>query len=122
MVRSLLITAFVSTLFAFGLQNFIGFWNTFSLATAVQFIAFWIINSRKQLDKDALYSEFEATIDNLLSLNRVSVECPCTNHIFDEEIFINADNVHRCPKCGNSIKLDVQISAVLQTEPKDILS
>ena len=120
MIRSLLITAVVSTLFAFGLGQFVGFWNTFSLVTGVQFITFWIVNSRQQLDKDALYSEFETNIDGLLSLSRVSVECPCTNHVFTEEVFMNSDNIHRCPKCNNNIKLDAQIRAVLQTEPEEV--
>jgi len=120
MVRSLLITAVVSTLFAFGLEQFVGFWNTFSLVTGVQFITFWIINSRQQLDKDALYSEFETNLDSLLALSRVSVECPCTNHVFTEEVFMNSDNIHRCPKCNNNIKLDAQIRAVLQTEPEEV--
>ena len=53
MVKSILITAVVSALFAFGLKEFIGFWNTFSLVTGIQFIVFWITNSRLQLDKDA---------------------------------------------------------------------
>lgn len=120
MVRSLLITAVVSTLFAFGLEQFVGFWNTFSLVTGVQFITFWIINSRQQLDRDALYGEFETNLDNLLALSRVSVECPCTNHVFTEEVFMNSDNIHRCPKCNNNIKLDAQIRAVLQTDPEEV--
>jgi len=120
MVRSLLITAVVSTLFAFGLDQFVGFWNTFSLVTGVQFITFWIINSRQQLDKEALYGEFETNLDSLLALSRVSVECPCTNHVFTEEVFMNSDNIHRCPKCNNNVKLDAQIRAVLQTDPIEI--
>lgn len=120
MVRSLSITAVVSTLFAFGLEQFVGFWNTFSLVTGVQFITFWIINSRQQLDKEALYGEFETNLDSLLALSRVSVECPCTNHVFTEEVFMNSDNIHRCPKCNNNIKLDAQIRAVLQTDPEEV--
>ena len=120
MVRSLLITAAVAALFAFGLEEFIGFWNTFSLTIGIQFIVFWVINSRQQLDKDALYSEFETNLDNLLALSRVSVECPCTNHVFEEEVFTNSDNIHRCPKCNNSIKIDAQPRAILQTEPAEV--
>ena len=120
MVRSLLITAVVSTLFAFGLEQFVGFWNTFSLVTGVQFITFWIINSRQQLDKEALYGEFETNLDSLLELSRVSVECPCTNHVFTEEVFTNSDNIHRCPKCNNNIKLDAQVRAILQTDPEEV--
>lgn len=120
MVRSILITAAVSALFAFGLEQFVGFWNTFSLVSGIQFITFWIINSRQQIDKDTLYAEFETNIDDLLSLSRVSVECVCTNHVFNEEVFMNSDNIHRCPKCNNNIKLDPQLRAVLQTDPEEI--
>jgi len=120
MVRSLLITTAVAALFAFGLKEFVGFWNTFSLTIGIQFIVFWVINSRQQLDKDALYSEFETNLDNLLALSRVSVECPCTNHIFEEEVFMNSDNIHRCPKCNNSIKIDAQVRAILQTDPEEV--
>lgn len=120
MVRSILITAAVSALFAFGLNQFIDFWNTFSLVTGIQFITFWIINSRKQLDKDSLYAEFEENIDGILSLSRVSVECPCTNHVFNEEVFANSSNIHKCPKCNNTVKLDVQIQPILQTDPEEI--
>lgn len=120
MVRSILITAVVSTLFAFGLEQFVGFWNTFSLVTGVQFITFWIINSHQQIDREALYSEFETNLDSLLALSRVSVECPCTNHVFTEEVFMNSDNIHRCPKCNNNVKLDAQIRTVLQTDPEEV--
>ncbi|MDB4430310.1 hypothetical protein N9273_00655 [bacterium] len=120
MIRSLFITAAVSALFAFGLEQFIGFWNTFSLTTGIQFIVFWVINSHKELDKDTIYGEFETNIDQILSLSRVAVECPCTNHVFNEEVFLNSENIHRCPKCNNSVKLDAQVSAVLQTTPEEI--
>ncbi len=120
MVRSLLITAAVAALFAFGLQEFIGFWNTFSLTIGIQFIVFWVINSRQQLDKDTLYSEFETNLDSILELSRVSVECPCGNYVFKEEVFMNSDNIYRCPKCNNNIKLDAQIRAVLQTDPEEV--
>ena len=120
MVKSILITAAVSALFAFGLVQFVGFWNTFSLVTGIQFITFWISNSRQQIDKESLYDEFETNIDGLLSLSRVSVECVCANHIFNEEIFMNSNNIYRCPKCNNNIKLDPQIRAVLQTDPEEV--
>lgn len=120
MVKSILITAVVSALFAFGLVQFVGFWNTFSLVTGIQFITFWISNSRQQIDKESLYDEFEANIDGLLSLSRVSVECVCANHVFNEEIFMNSNNIYRCPKCNNNIKLDPQIRAVLQTDPEEV--
>jgi hypothetical protein len=120
MLRSLFITSFVSALFAFGLTEFISFWNTFAIVTGVQFIVFWMINSRKHLDKDVIFSEFEQNMDEILSLSQVAVSCPCDNHVFEEEVFVNSENIHRCPKCNNNIKLDTQIRAVLQTDPSEV--
>tara|TARA_R110001606_G_scaffold172178_1_gene318364 strand:- start:279 stop:647 length:369 start_codon:yes stop_codon:yes gene_type:complete len=120
MVKSLLITVGVSTLFAFGVADHINFWNAFALVTGLQFIIFWIINSRQNSDKDNIYSEFEANLDTLLSLSQASVECPCGNHVFEEEVFVNSENTYRCPKCNNNIKLDTQITAVLLTDPSEV--
>ena len=120
MVRSLLTTAAVSALFAYGLSQWAEFWKTFALVTGIQFLVFWIINSRFQVDRDKLYAEFEESIEGVLNMSRVAVDCPCNNHVFEEEVFVNADNVHRCPKCKNQVKLDCPIRAVLQTDPDDV--
>lgn len=120
MIRSLLLTGFVSGLFAFGLHDFVSFWNTFAIVTGGQFIIFWVINSRQQVDKDQMFQEFEMNMDEILSLSQVSVSCPCDNHVFNEEVFMNTDNLHRCPKCNNLFKLDTQVRAVLQTDPSEV--
>jgi hypothetical protein len=120
MIKSLLITAGVSTLFAFGVADYINFWNAFAFVTGLQFIIFWIISSSRQADKGSIYSEFEANMDSVLSLSQASVECPCGNHVFEEEVFVNSENTYRCPKCNNNIKLDAQITAVLLTDPSEV--
>lgn len=120
MLRSLITTAAVSALVAYGLSQWVEFWRVFSLVTAVQFVVFWIINTRFTVDKDKLYAEFEETTENILNLSRVAVDCPCNNHVFEEEVFVNGDNTHRCPKCKNSIKLDCPIRAVLLTDPSEV--
>lgn len=120
MLRSLFITSFVSALFAYGLSEFISFWNTFAIVTGIQFVVFWVINSRKQLDRDVIYSEFETNMDQILALSNVSVECPCNNHVFEEEVFVNSENIHRCPKCNNNFKLDTTVRAVLLTDPSEV--
>jgi len=120
MIRSLFITSFVSSLFAFGLTEFNSFWNTFAIVTGLQFVAFWVINSRQRLDRDVIYAEFEQNMDNVLALSHASGECPCNNHVFEEEVFINSENIHRCPKCNNNIKLDTNLRAVLLTDPSEV--
>ena len=37
-----------------------------------------------------------------------------------EEIFVGVDNIFKCEKCGNDIKVDTKIDPVLQTTPVDI--
>ena len=120
MIRSLIITAVVSALFAYGLSQWADFTKTFALVTGVQIIIFWIINSRFQVDKDAMYREFEENIEGVLNMSRMAVDCPCNQHVFEEEVFVNGDNIHRCPKCKNQIKLDPQVRAVLVTDPADV--
>lgn len=120
MVRSLITTAAVSALFAYGLSQWAEFWKTFALVTGVQFLAFWVINSRFQLDKDKVYTEFEESVEGILNMSRMAVECPCNQHVFEEEVFVNGDNIHRCPKCKNQIKLDTTVRAVLVTDPGEI--
>ena len=120
MVRSLITTAAVSALFAYGLSQWAEFWKIFALVTGIQFIVFWLINSRFQLDKDKVYSEFEENIEGVLNMSRMAVDCPCNQHVFEEEVFVNGDNVHRCPKCKNQIKLDTTVRAVLMTDPDEV--
>ena len=120
MVRSLITTAAVSALFAYGLSQWAEFWKTFALVTGIQFIIFWLLNSRFQIDKEKVYSEFEQNVEGILNMSRMAVECPCNQHVFEEEVFVNSDNLHRCPKCKNMIKLDTTVRAVLQTDPDEI--
>lgn len=120
MLRSLITTAAVSALFAYGLSQWAEFWKTFSLVTGVQFIFFWIVNARFQVDKDKVYNEFEENVDNILNMSRMAVDCPCNQHVFEEEVFVNGDNIHRCPKCKNNIKLDTTVRAVLLTDPAEV--
>ena len=54
MLRSIVITAAVSGLIAYGLSEWVDFWKSFSLVTGIQFVAFWIINTRYNVDKDKL--------------------------------------------------------------------
>tara|TARA_R100001377_G_scaffold77259_1_gene54466 strand:+ start:66 stop:437 length:372 start_codon:yes stop_codon:yes gene_type:complete len=120
MLRSLLLTAIVSTLFAYGLANWIGFLPAFALSTGVQFVVFWVINSFNVTNKEALYAEFEGELDAVLSLSRVSAECPCGDYIFDVDVFANAENIFRCPKCNNSVELGLMKDPVLKTDPSEV--
>ncbi len=86
MLRSLVITALVSGLTAYGLSEWIDFWKSFAFVTSLQFVAFWLINTKYNVDRDRLYVEFEESIEGVLNMSRVAVECPCNNHVFEEEV------------------------------------
>ena len=120
MLRSLITTAAVSALVSYGLSEWVDFWKVFALTTAVQFVVFWVLNTRFTVDKDKLYAEFEESFEGVLNMSRVAVDCPCNQHVFEEEVFVNGDNIHRCPKCKNNIKLDCPIRAVLLTDPGEV--
>jgi hypothetical protein len=120
MLRSIITTVAVSALIAYGLTQWVDFWKSFSLVTGIQFVAFWIINTRFQVDKDKLYAEFDENFEGILNMSRAAVNCPCNQHVFEEEVFVNGDNIHRCPKCRNNIKLDCPIRAVLLTDPGEV--
>lgn len=120
MFRSLLLTAIVSTLFAFGLANLMGFWHAFALTTGMQFVVFWFVNSFNVTNKEALYAEFEGEMDAVLSLSRVSAQCPCGDYTFDVDVFANTDNIFRCPKCNNNVELGMMKTPILQTNPEEV--
>jgi transcription elongation factor Elf1 len=118
--RSLLITILVAAAFGFGLRNIFGFWETTVLAFVCQFLIAFTISSLKINRVDNLTAEFEAEIDQLLSLSETSVVCPCNNHTFRENIFINMDNSYTCKKCNNTYRVDVNLMPTLLTEPIDV--
>ncbi len=87
MIRSLVITAFISGLIAFGLSTWMSFMHGFALVAGIQIIIFWFLNSYKVTNKEALYAEFEEQVESILALSRVQQQCPCNDYMFDVEIF-----------------------------------
>jgi len=120
MIRSLVTTAFISGLLAFGLSSWVEFWNGFALVAGIQIIIFWFLNSYRVTNKEALYAEFEEQVEAILALSRVQQKCPCNDYMFDVEIFANQENVFQCPKCKNNIELGMLKTPVLKTDPDDV--
>tara|TARA_R110000851_G_scaffold308310_1_gene467143 strand:- start:127 stop:489 length:363 start_codon:yes stop_codon:yes gene_type:complete len=120
MLKSIVTTVIISCLIGFGLSGWISFWQAFALVTGIQFVSFWFLNSYQVTNKDALYAEFEEQVENILSLSRVSQDCPCNDYTFDVEIFANTENIFQCPKCKNNIELGMMKTPILKTDPTDI--
>ena len=119
-LRSILITSIVSALFGFALRNLFGFWEAATLAFVLQFITAFAVSSFKLKKINNLTMEFEAELQQLLDLNEATIECPCTNNTFTENIFINMDNSYTCEKCNNTYRIDVNLVPTLLTETMDV--
>tara|TARA_R110002033_G_scaffold5049_1_gene22670 strand:- start:2006 stop:2461 length:456 start_codon:yes stop_codon:yes gene_type:complete len=119
-LRSILITSIVSALFGFALRNLFGFWEAATLAFVLQFITAFAVSSFKLKKINNLTMEFEAELQQLLDLNEATIECPCTNNTFTENIFINTDNSYTCEKCNNTYRIDVNLVPTLLTETMDV--
>jgi|TARA_R110002124_G_scaffold103480_1_gene252563 hypothetical protein len=119
-VRSLFITLLISLIFGFALRNVFGFFESTCLAFGIQFVGSFIASSYKINKIQILSSEFQAEIDQLVSLSEVTIACPCGNNTFTENIFPNVESAYNCEKCNNEFKIDVNITPTLVTNPVDV--
>ena len=118
-LRSVIITGIISILFGFAFRNFLGFLEATSLAFVVQFIISFIFSSLKINRVQNLTAEFEGELQQLFDLSEVTIDCPCGNYSFTENIFLNVDNTYVCEKCNNEFKIDISITPTLLTQPID---
>jgi|GEM_PF-2158686 len=116
-LKSLFITAALSTLFAYGLRNIIGFWEMFSLSYAIQIILAFSLSSKKISKEQQLTDMYQAEVDELLDMSLVNIECPCGKNKFEASLFASIENVFDCSVCGNKFKADITITPTLLTEP-----
>ena len=72
-VRSLFITLLISLIFGFALRNVFGFFESTCLAFGIQFVGSFIASSYKINKIQILSSEFQAEIDQLVSLSEVTI-------------------------------------------------
>ena len=113
---SVILTSIISLFFGCGRSNIIGFWNAFSIAFGSQVIIALVYKSfRIDADKKD-NAAVEEQFNEILSLCSASFECPCTRYTFTEELFMNADNVFKCPTCGSNVKVNINVSPILQTD------
>ena len=118
--RSILITSIVAVLFGFAFRSILGFLEGTALAVVLQFIIAFIYSSLKINKVQNLTSDFEEELQQLLDLSQTTIECPCSNYTFTENIFPHIENTYVCEKCNNEFRLDVVITPTLITRPVDI--
>tara|TARA_R110000824_G_scaffold363177_1_gene551191 strand:+ start:304 stop:756 length:453 start_codon:yes stop_codon:yes gene_type:complete len=119
-IRSFLIAAVVSVLFGFGLKNVFGFWEASVLAFVLQFITAFVYSSFKISKNTTLTAEFESELEQLLSLSKGAVLCPCGNYTHTDNIFLNVENGYTCEKCNNEFRIDISLTPTLLTTPMDV--
>tara|TARA_R110001583_G_scaffold102572_1_gene249175 strand:- start:1761 stop:2198 length:438 start_codon:yes stop_codon:yes gene_type:complete len=115
--RSLLITIIVAALFGFAFRNILGFLEGTALAIVLQFIIAFVYSSLKINKVQNLTNEFEGELQQLLDLSETTIECPCGNYKYTENIFLNIENTYVCEKCNNEFRLNMTITPTLITQP-----
>jgi len=116
-LRSIIITVLVALGFAFGLKNILGFWETFTLAVVLQFLAAFLYSSSKISRVKELTNEFQSELDQLLSLSEAKIACPCGNYTYNTNLFLNVEETFKCEKCGNEFRIDFSATPTLLTQP-----
>jgi hypothetical protein len=119
-LKSLFITTVISTLFAYGLRNIIGFWEAFCLLYAIQIIVAFVFSSKKISREQQIATSHVEEIEELLDMSMINIECPCGKNKFDTAVFASIDNIYECEVCGNKFKADITITPTLLTEPVSI--
>lgn len=115
LLRSLLITLLISLGIAFSLRNVFGLWETFTLVTALQYILSFIIKTYEE--RAGQVAQLTQTLDEILSRQEVTVECPCGKSEIPVTIFIDEENIVKCDACKNKFRVVTEISTRLITEP-----
>lgn len=121
-LKSLLITACISTAAGFALRSFLGFTEIFLLATIIQFLIFYYIDLffNKKTSAETLLAnvdELTANLDALVSRQEVQIDCPCGNNTIPVVLFMDEELLINCNKCKNRLKITPEVSIVLVTEP-----
>ena len=118
LLRSLSITLTISLGIAFSLRNVFGLWETFTLATILQFVVAIIFKSYEE--RAGKVAQLTETLDELLSRQEVTVECPCGKSEVPVTIFVDEESIVKCDVCNNKFRVVTEISTRLLTEPLEV--
>ena len=121
-LKSLITTAIISALIAFGLKNVTGFWEAFCLSFAAQTIFTFIFSSRRLSREQQIVDSFTSDMEELLDVSRAGIECPCGKNKFEDTVFVGIDNIFTCDICSNKFRVDISVTPTLITTPlsKDV--
>lgn len=121
LIRSLTLTAFVSTLIATTLHLSVGysFVASFLISTVVQFVLFFTVGSVLDFFNEIKMKQINTMRLAELSKQSMEVECPC--HKKNREIVpivLNAKNTYKCTACNktNSVYIVAETAHVTETD------
>jgi hypothetical protein len=115
---SLILTVIISAGIGFVLKNFVGFWQGFTAAIIIHFLAFYIFNPEKK-DRIVVESE-QLAFNDLLQTQTVNINCPCGQSPISAPILLNTENIFSCKKCLSKYRVDITFESILLTEPFNI--
>lgn len=116
--RSLLITLAISLSIAFSLRNVFGLWETFTLTTVLQYFVSILFKSYEE--RAGRIVQLTETLDELLSRQEVTVECPCGKSEVSVTIFVDEETIVKCDVCSNKFRVVTEISTRLLTETLEV--
>lgn len=117
-IISFLLTILISAGVGFVLHNFISFWQGFTAALILHFLIFYLFNPEQK--SRAFVESEQAALDELLTTQTVTVNCPCGQNPISTPILLNMDNTFTCEKCFSKYRVNVSFESVLLTEPFNI--
>jgi hypothetical protein len=71
-------------------------------------------------EKAGKVAQLTETLDELLSRQEVTVECPCGKSEVPVTIFVDEETIVKCDVCNNKFRVVTEISTRLLTEPLEI--
>ena len=115
---SFLITTGIGAILGYALAPIFGGWvNAFIFSFILQVFGNYIYNdyriNKREKEEEIIYNERL----EILSRNLVKFNCPCGQKMFDEIVYTGIENVFKCDKCEQEIRLDIAYTPVIITAP-----
>lgn len=117
--KSLVITIIIAASIAFALSSLIGsFLGWFVLFFVLQFLVFYIVGEIFKIKKQKSLLEQDYKNKELLTWQNLNVQCPCDKKIESlVPVKLNKENTYLCPGCNKNVKINIETSTVLVTNP-----
>lgn len=115
-LRSVILTGLISGSIAAVFLKY-GFWEVFTIATAVQIVIFVIVNTVR----DYKFRQVELERTKSLEKQGLGVECPCYKKIQQfVPVTLNEGNSYICDECDKRINVELTATTAMATIPMNL--